>query len=515
MDLEKVTARIRPRKGWEAVDLGVTLVQNHAKTLYKTWFAITLPIFLILSTVFYQSLPLILFLFWWLKPIMERPLLHFLSRELFGESLTTKDCVKAFYSVAKIQWFASLTWRRLSFTRSLDLPLIQLEGLKSSARAKRLRVIHSGDSATAVWMTIIYLIVESIVYFSVVSLFFLLVPDIYSEDVDFSAWLEFESESNMMSFMINFLVYLSASVVAPFYVASGFALYLNQRTHLEAWDIELSFKRLAEKLKERSENNIVRLASWFAASLLVFASLSFTPNHALAETNELEKSELVDDITHQEAKTIIEEIKAGDDFHQIIQEEENVFRSSIDEPISSSEPISPMWFVFARFFALVVEFALWIILAVLVIFLLVRYKHLLIPNLPEKQVVHKRPDKLFGLDMKSDSLPEQPWLVAKKLIQSEQYREGLSLLYRASLIWYIDHSEAIIKEGYTELECLEQISKFVNKSGGSYISQLTNLWRTLAYAHQLPNVEKMIGLCDQWSTVMVSSEESRGDHYAQ
>jgi hypothetical protein len=513
MDLEKVTARIRPRKGWEAVDLGVTLVQTHAKTLYKTWFAITLPIFLVLSTVFYQSLPLILFLFWWLKPIMERPLLHFLSRELFGESLTTKDCVKAFYSVAKIQWFASLTWRRFSFTRSLDLPLIQLEGLKSSARAKRLRVIHSGDSATAVWMTMIYLIVESIIYFSVVTLFFLLVPEIYSEDIDFSAWLEFESESNIMTFMINFLVYLSASIVAPFYVASGFALYLNQRTHLEAWDIELSFKRLAVKLKERSENSIVRLASVLAVSLLLFASLSFTPNQAIAETSDVEQSEVVEEITHEEAKTIIEEIKAGDDFHQIIQEEKNVFRSSFDEP-SSSEPISPMWFMFARFFAVVVEFALWIILAVLVIFLLIRYKHLLIPNLPEKKVTNKRPDKLFGLDLKSDSLPEQPWLVAKQLIQSEQYREGLSLLYRASLIWYIDHSEAVIKEGYTELECLEQISKYVNKSGGSYISQLTSFWRTLAYAHQMPNVGQMISLCDQWTSVMVSSEERRGDNYA-
>jgi hypothetical protein len=29
----------------------------------------------------------------------------------------------------------------------------------------------------------------------------------------------------------------------PFYVAGGFALYLNRRAELEAWDIEQEFRR--------------------------------------------------------------------------------------------------------------------------------------------------------------------------------------------------------------------------------------------------------------------------------
>jgi hypothetical protein len=29
----------------------------------------------------------------------------------------------------------------------------------------------------------------------------------------------------------------------PFYVASGFAMYLHRRTELEAWDIEQEFRR--------------------------------------------------------------------------------------------------------------------------------------------------------------------------------------------------------------------------------------------------------------------------------
>jgi hypothetical protein len=32
-------------------------------------------------------------------------------------------------------------------------------------------------------------------------------------------------------------------VLEPFYVAAGFAMYLNRRVELEAWDIEQEFRR--------------------------------------------------------------------------------------------------------------------------------------------------------------------------------------------------------------------------------------------------------------------------------
>ncbi|MEO8779468.1 MAG: DUF4129 domain-containing protein, partial [Rhodanobacter sp.] len=39
------------------------------------------------------------------------------------------------------------------------------------------------------------------------------------------------------------------SVIEPLYVACGFALYLNRRTQLEAWDIDLAFRRLRARLE--------------------------------------------------------------------------------------------------------------------------------------------------------------------------------------------------------------------------------------------------------------------------
>lgn len=548
MDLEKVTAKIRPRKGWEAIDLGISLVQQHAKELYKIWFLISLPIFFVLTLILNQSPLWSFFLIWLVKPILERPLLHYLSRVLFGEKLTTKQCVKSFLSVAKIQLFASLTWRRFSFTRSLDLPLIQLEGLKGSKRASRLKTLHSGDSGSAVWLTIIFSLVEFIMFISIIVLAYLFVPKVYVEDFDIWQAI-FTGKGNLLEYHTYiFLYFLSFSLIAPFFTACGFALYLNQRTHLEAWDIELSFKRLAARLKEKSENLNVRLAGYLIGFFFI-STLAVQPTTSIAQqadseqqkaeqitfaeplkieeidiqqlvTSELdaEKNQLdenaPDSLTHQQAKELIMEIKQGDDFHQKELKESNRYRSSNKDSWfdSDNEPesMSSGWLIFAQLFALVVEFALWIFVAVLVLFLIIRYKHLLGNTSFERKAKHKRPKKLFGLDLDTESLPEKPWEVARNLVENEQYRQALSLLYRASLIWYIDNKNVLIKEGYTELECLQQIVKNVGAVSQGYIKKLTNTWRGLAYAHVQPEKSVLLDLCESWPKVMqVSSIASQ------
>src|SRR6185312_10963416 len=46
------------------------------------------------------------------------------------------------------------------------------------------------------------------------------------------------------------VAYLAMSAIEPLYVACGFALYLNRRTQLEAWDIDLAFRRLRARLQD-------------------------------------------------------------------------------------------------------------------------------------------------------------------------------------------------------------------------------------------------------------------------
>ena len=46
---------------------------------------------------------------------------------------------------------------------------------------------------------------------------------------------------------------LAMSLIAPFYVAGGFALYLNRRSELEGWDIEICLRRLLARWQGKDE----------------------------------------------------------------------------------------------------------------------------------------------------------------------------------------------------------------------------------------------------------------------
>ena len=134
MQLTEANVAIRPRTPWEAIDLGTQLARRHAPLLMAGWAAVTLPVFAVLSLLLWQHPSLALLLFWWLKPLYERLPLFILSRALFGETPSLGESLKAVPGLWRPQWFASLTWRRLSMTRSFDLPVQQLEGLDGNAR---------------------------------------------------------------------------------------------------------------------------------------------------------------------------------------------------------------------------------------------------------------------------------------------------------------------------------------------------------------------------------------------
>ena len=85
MQLEDLTAEVRPRTHWEAVDLGFALVRRHFPRLLLAWLLCIGPLWAVLLLLTrWVPVGLIVFVIWWLKPIYGRlPLFH-LSRALFG-----------------------------------------------------------------------------------------------------------------------------------------------------------------------------------------------------------------------------------------------------------------------------------------------------------------------------------------------------------------------------------------------------------------------------------------------
>jgi peptidoglycan/LPS O-acetylase OafA/YrhL len=61
-------------------------------------------------------------------------------------------------------------------------------------------------------------------------------------------------------------------LIGPFYVGAGFGLYLNRRTQMEAWDVEIALRRLRERL--------LPAASTLALLLCLALPLASAPVHA-------------------------------------------------------------------------------------------------------------------------------------------------------------------------------------------------------------------------------------------
>src|SRR5690606_22912206 len=79
-------------------------------------------------------------------------------------------------------------------------------------------------------------------------LFYALIPQQIEIDWSWRTLVDIEGSWNWLEHLTNAFYALVLIVWGPIYVACGFTLYLNRRTALEAWDIELVLRRLRQRL---------------------------------------------------------------------------------------------------------------------------------------------------------------------------------------------------------------------------------------------------------------------------
>ncbi|MCV6606529.1 MAG: hypothetical protein OIF34_14595, partial [Porticoccaceae bacterium] len=127
MQIDKISARLRLRNNWEAIDLGFSLARRWFLRLWLLWL-VPATIATALSLTLINSVLLALIVAWWLQPLYERPLLHFLSRALFGEYPSVRRELRHYWSLVKPQLLTTLLWRRFNPGRSFVEPVALLEG---------------------------------------------------------------------------------------------------------------------------------------------------------------------------------------------------------------------------------------------------------------------------------------------------------------------------------------------------------------------------------------------------
>lgn len=481
MQLDQMSANIRSRTAWEGVDLGFAMARQWFWPLWGLWWMAAIPVVL-LSLLLLHEWPIIgAFVVWWLKPLYEPLLLFWLSRRLFGERLSLRETLGQWRHMILPRLLSNLTLRRFSPNRSFYMPVSHLEGLRGKERLKRLNVL-SGDSSAGIWLTIVGAHIEMALTYSLVILVFYLIPDELLQD---SLWQMMEKENAAVIWLGNAAWLLAMSIFAPFYVAGGFALYLTRRSQLEAWDLELSFRRIAPRFKAVQSTLPLLMAA------VVLFSLALPPQEALADEYS---------ITREQAREAIDKVLTEDDFGK--KETETYWKyigksdeKKKDKPLDWNLDWLPQ-------LAQALEWLLWIGGALLIGWLLIylarfaRYK-------PVRKAGAEQPAPtiLFGLPVTPESLPEDIAAAIHALLAEQRMRAALSLLYRATLVHLIHDHHLRIPDSATEGECQRIVTSSRPADEAGFFTRLTHAWIWCAYGDTLPASDEIRSLTGDWQRI--------------
>ena len=241
MRVDALAVRLRPRTSSEAADLGARLCQSAARPVYRCFLLVALPVAALSLASFELASWLPTLLMWCAKPWLDRTILFVLSRAAFGQQTAPADVWRAQRQVWWSQFLFTWTVRRLSPWRSFTQPVYQLEGLSIRRAGVRVRQIRRRNIGAAFMMTQAFSLAEIALWLALVSLMFWLAPSGKPP----IAWnMIFERLPAMLSLAISAAYAMAVMFLEPFYVAAGFAMYLNRRAELEAWDIEQEFRRV-------------------------------------------------------------------------------------------------------------------------------------------------------------------------------------------------------------------------------------------------------------------------------
>ena len=477
---------LRPRNPWEGADLGAAMLRAWWRPVYAAAACVIVPIALAAHLAFDSALVALLIV-WWLKPLYDRVLLHVLSRALFGSAPSLRQTLGSLPQLARRSGLAgALTIRRLDIARSFNLPVRQLEDQSGAPARNRERLLGRRTSAQTTALLYCCIAFEVVVAASLAALLHLLTPATLETDFGMEALvgaLFDPAGAGNWRWFNNALMIVAIWAIEPLYVAAGFALYLNRRTTLEAWDIELRFRRL-----QAPSPSLDARASALLAGLALCASMFVQAPDARAAA--------------QSSREIITQVLAAPEFQE--------YRThKVWQPIASDEPKSNGGFSIdlsrwlgslsaaaAQLLRLAAYSALAFALFVALRFL---WRELRSRNARSMRAPHEphAPDVVFGLDVRPEALPSDLAQLARASANADP-RLALSLLYRGALVTLIHRDRLRIEHGYTEADCVRRVAATGPQALAAYFGRLVGAWSRTAYGHRPPQPEQIAELCAQW-----------------
>lgn len=538
MRLDAVRIALRPRSPWEAIDLGLSLVREYSAAIWGPWFLLSLPVFAVLNALaWWAQMPwLALLAMWWLKPVFARIPLYVLSRAVFGTTPDWRETVRAQRTWGWRGLWPTLLWRRPDPLRSLHFPIDLLEGLDGARRSQRRGVLRRAISGQAAMLTFVMALFVFALFLSAWALVLMFAkPAMLSETLE-SLWKTFFLDPPLWAFaVVNGVVWLAESALEPFYVGGGFGLYLNRRIHIEAWDLELGFRRLSARLIEASRTAAAALALSLLLGLGAFGlaspaqAASATPGAAPVTTNEIDPAGTRENAkkpdapaepapAREAAATTLPKIFGGqldrgaERFGQSVErayrdpqlgERKKIERWQLKKlwQPDPKKPQEPPAFIaaLAHIVGLIGEYGLWLIAAIVLIFVLITAPRWL-PWVRDPRTRGAAPEAIDEQQIAVVvPLPDDVPAAVRGLWQAGRRREAMALLYRACVQGLARRLGVALPPGSTEAQCLRRARALQDPAGEAGLREIVRAWQYAAYAGRWPDDAELDALLATWS----------------
>lgn len=490
MRIDALTVVLRPRSSWEAVELGTALVRRHARAVWAPWLALTLPVFALVNAAMYalDMLWLAAVLMWWLKPLFARLPLFVLSRAVFGEVPSTRTTLREALRGGGYAMLAYLTWRRLSPARALLMPVDVLEGGTPAQAAARRRVVAGPAYGIAALTLIVFLHFEAALTLGLGMLAFLFVPEEHLMGSLQQAWTWVLESPVWLQLLENALAWAATSLLEPFHVGAGFGLYLNRRTEIEGWDIELAFRRLRARLQAAA--GVLTLA--LALGLAAFPARAADPPRPAPACP-----------SPRAAETPLVAQFGGDyappgSFDRAVQRAYadprvnprrvlQQWKPRERKPDARERDGAPAWLGdLAAAVGTIAELLLWA-LAALAVGLLAWTARRWWPwlrRLAGPTIAKPAAAREQALPA-AEPLPDDVVGTARRLWATAQPREALALVYRAAVEAMVAATGRALPPGATEAQCL-RASQALPEAPRRAFAAVVRLWQQAAYADRIP-----------------------------
>jgi hypothetical protein len=503
--LDQLSVVLRQRNPWEAIDLGFAMAREWWRDTYAAWLAVFVP--LSVAACWFLPPPWAFALVWWLKPTLDRIILHVVSSAVFGSRPRLREALLSFFSYGRNGLLLSLIPPlRFSLTRSFNLPVRQLENARGHIARLRGNQLRKRAMNQAMWLTVACLLFEIVVFLSLIGLYDLLVPATTQDSFDPFELLRDPSSHPRAHLMVG--LYLGAiALIEPLYVAGGFALYLNRRMALEGWDLEVQLRRIAQRdgapqageLAHAGAGVVVLMALGVGLTALLAQPCSSSAQDASSQPGA--PAPYISAAPRPapppgEAKQQIKEVLQQPAFEQF---ETQILIEPLRKPEKEKQrPDDSGLLSLLRFIAEMLRGGVWVLLGAVLLFALYWVLRQLNWIRLSERATWTPPSTLFGLDVRPESLPEDLAAAAQRLARSGDAVGALSLLYRGALVALLHRDQIELVSGDTEVDCLTKTRERVAARTYAYLTRLLSVWQGAAYAHRTPALRELEELASEW-----------------